>query len=314
MKPQRARDIAEVDLSKLFDISKQWYVFNKYDGIRCQVKDEYVTGKSLLVHPNYSVKATYGKPEYNGFEFELIVTKDGKYDPTSCCRETASFVNSFYETSEHQTILFDNNKLHSLPFQKRFEVIQEFCSTSSVFKVPEFKVVKNLEELLEFENRMLVQDMEGVIIRNPSLPYRPGESSALGELLRLKRYIHEEAIVLEVFVAKKNNNEAKINALGLQERSSHKANLTDKEEVIGFVCETIKDIHDPWSGRLLFPKGTVTKVSGTTIKLVDRLRLYHIRDQLIGKLIRFKSFPKGTKDQPRFPTFDSFVATSDTPL
>ena len=115
-------------------------------------------------------------------------------------------------------------------------------------------------------------------------------------------------------MAKKNNNEAKINALGLQERSSHKANLVDKEEIIGFVCRTIKDIHDPWSGRLLFPKGTVTKISATTIKQEERCKLYPVRDQLIGKLIKFKSFPKGTKDQPRFATFDSFVAQTDNPL
>lgn len=29
---------------------------------------------------------------------------------------------------------------------------------------------------------------------------------------------------------------------------------------------------------------------------------------------KFKSFPKGNKDQQRFATFDSFVAQSDNPL
>lgn len=314
MKPQRARDIAEVDLPKLFEISNQWYVFNKYDGIRCQANAGSVDGKSLLPHPNHFIQATYGKEEYNGFEFEVIVTENGIYDPTSCCRKTTSFLNSFHEVVEHQAILFDNNRLHALAFHSRFQTIQDYCATSGVFKVPEFEIVTSVDKLLEFELKMLKQNMEGIIIRNPSLPYRPGESSPRGELFRLKRYIHEEAEILEVFMAKKNNNEAKINALGLQERSSHKANMEEKEEIIGFVCRTIKDIHDPWSGRLLFPKGTVTKVSATTIKQDERRRLYPIRDQLIGKLIKFKSFPKGTKDQPRFPNFDSFVGDSDKPF
>ena len=202
MKPQRARDIAEVDLPKLFDISKQWYVFNKYDGIRCQVYDCVVAGKSLLAHPNYFIQNTYGREEYHGFEFEVIVTNEGVYDPTSAVG-TQPLYQLFSEVVEHQSILFDNNRLHALPFHIRFLSVQEYCSKSTVFKIPEFEIVKNLDQLLSFENRMLQNNMEGIIIRNPELPYRSGESTPKGELFRLKRYIHEEAEILEVLWLKR---------------------------------------------------------------------------------------------------------------
>lgn len=314
-RPQRARDTTEEELEKLIQQYITLYVMIKYDGVRCNVRDGVVMGKSMLPITNRYIQELYGHPKYNGLEFEIIVVdSDGKYNPVTCCAETVSFTNSEYAVRDHLCVLIDHSFNSELAFDMRFEDLERFARYHDNFILPEIEVVNEVSEILAFESKALAKDHEGIIVRNPFLKYKEGVSSKEGELLRLKRYISEEAIIVEVGVAYTNNNDVEINALGYAERSSMLAGKVAKEEVGKFFCKLVKDVYDPWSRRLLFKAGSFCIVAPGNMTKEEKIELYKIKDQLKGRMISFKSFPKGTKDKPRFATFQHFVPDFDQPL
>lgn len=314
-KPQRARDTTESELIKLIEKYKQLIIMTKYDGVRCLVENGIVKGKTLLPIPNKHIQYLYGKEKFEGKEFEIIVTdSNGNYDPVTCCRETVSFTNTEYLDREHRCVLIDNFHLAEFPFEDRFISLARFSNEQPDFITPEYIIATTIEEILHYEDSILKQDHEAIIIRNPELTYKEGVSSAEGELLRLKRYISEEAIILEALPAFANNNVAKENLLGNMERSSHIDGKVAKEEIGKFFCQLVKDIHDPWSGRLIAKKGSSCVIATGNMTKEDKIRLYQDRESLKGMMIKFKSFPKGTKDKPRFATFQYFVPKFDSPI
>lgn len=314
-KPERARDTTEEELISLLLKYKELIIMTKYDGVRCLVENEVVKGKTLLPIPNKYIQSLYGKEEYEGKEFELIVTTStGYYDPVTCCRETISFTNSDYLEIDHRCVLIDNFKLAEFPFEDRLLNLELFSYNNSNFILPEYITVTTIEEILHYEETILKWDHEAIIIRNPELTYKEGTSSKEGELLRLKRYISEEAVIADVMPAFANYNEPKENLLGNMERSSHINGKVAKEEIGKFFCILVKDIQDPWSGRLIARKGSSCVVATGNMTKEEKINLYKIKDQLKGRMIKFKSFPKGTKDKPRFATFQYFVPTFDSPI
>lgn len=312
-RPQRARDTTEEELEKLLKRYLTLYLMIKYDGVRAIVRGGVVYGKSMLPITNQYIQQRYGKAEYEGKEFEIIVTTDGVYNPVTCCAETVSFTNSDYQEREHICVLLDDHNLGETNFDLRYSHLEDFANKTLGFIVPECEVVNSLDEIWEFENKHLTKDHEGIIIRNPFLPYKEGASSKEGELLRLKRYIAEEAIIVEVGAAFANVNTAEINALGYTERSSKAEGKVQKQEIGTLICRTVKDIHDPWSGRLIVKKDSLCIVAPGAMTKDEKIALYQDKDNLRGKMISFKSFPKGTKNKPRFATFQHFVPVFDQP-
>lgn len=312
-RPQRARDTTEEELIALLEKNLMLMVFIKYDGVRCNVIDNVVMGKSMLPITNQYIQNLYGRPEFEGMEFEIIVTQDGQYNPVTCCSETVSFTNSKYMEREHKCVLFDDNSIGRMKYIQRFSEMEWFVTQHPTFMLPEYINAFTTQAIWDFEDKVLAQDHEAIIIRNPYLRYAQGVSSKEGELLRLKRYISEEAVILDVQPAYKNGNEAKTNALGYTERSSKSAGKIAKEEIGSLLCKTVKDIYDPWSRRLLFPVGTLCVVTPGNMTKDEKIALFKEKEDLKGKMIAFKSFPKGTKDKPRFPMFQHFVPVFDQP-
>lgn len=312
-RPQRARDTTEEELERLIQKYITLYIMIKYDGVRCIVRNGVVYGKSMLPITNAVIQQYYGRPEFNGLEFEIIVVdRDGYYNPTTCCAETVSFTNSDEMYRHHRCVLLDHSNSETM-FEQRFEDMEHFIRMHENFMLPELEVVHEVNEIWAFENKALTKDHEAIIIRNPFLPYKQGASSKEGELLRLKRYISEEAIIVDVAMAYTNNNVAEVNALGYTERSTKAEGRVAKEEIGTLVCKTVKDIYDPWSRRLLFKKDSYCIIAPGTMTKDDKINLYKTREELIGKMIAFKSFPKGTKNKPRFATFQHFVPVFDQP-
>lgn len=312
-RPQRARDTTEEEIQELLIKYITLYVMIKYDGVRCIVYNGVVYGKSMLPITNRYIQELYGHVKYDGLEFEIIVTKDDRYDPVTCCAETVSFTNSDYVVREHKCVLLDDRSYGRMMFDQRFEELEWCLRENSNFMLPDLEVVNEIDEIWKFENIALTQDHEAIIIRNPFLPYLDGISTKEGELLRLKRYIAEEAVIVEVSPAYTNNNVAQINALGYTERSSHAAGKVAKEEVGTLLCRTVKDIYDPWSRRLLFKAGSLCTIAPGSMTKDEKIALYQTKEELVGKMINFKSFPKGTKNKPRFATFQYFVPVFDQP-
>jgi hypothetical protein len=119
--------------------------------------------------------------------------------------------------------------------------------------------VNSMEELLKVDAINLAAGLEGTIIRDASLPGKPGRSSKqVMHLWRIKRFIDFEVRITKVFPAMENRNPAKVNELGRTERSSHKANKVPKDMAGTMQGVVLKDVvHE---GKLLFKRGMVIDV------------------------------------------------------
>lgn len=129
--------------------------------------------------------------------------------------------------------------------------------------------------------------------------YKEGRSTVIeGGFLRIKDFAIEEAVVTGVVGGESNNNEKTINELGRGTRSSHKASKVPNGLVGALICRDVKT-------------GNVFKVAAGKMDH-DTRKLYFDRPELIlQQTIKYKHFPKGVKDKPRFPTFECIRIPSD---
>lgn len=261
----------------------------KLDGIRCLIIDGVACGRSLKPLPNKHVQKLFGRAELNGLDGELIVG-----DP--CAKDvfqaTSSGVMSIEGEPEVSFWVFDDFS-ESGGFQRRLHTAQrrikkvKFCED-----VPHHEVLK-ADDLNEWEQDYLELGYEGVMLRHPDGPYKHGRSTAKeGYLLKVKRFEDSEAKIIGFSELMHNANEAKRNELGHLERSSHKAGKVGKQ-MLGAL--TVKDL-----------KTNVEFDIGTGFTEDQRKLLWAAGDNLLGKVVKYKSQPTGVKEKPRFPVFLGF--------
>ncbi|HEY7824404.1 MAG TPA: hypothetical protein VIG24_16295 [Acidimicrobiia bacterium] len=296
MKPMLASD-AKLDKVQFPVIAQP-----KIDGVRGLVIDGRLVGRSLKQHRNPYVTEKYSHAIFDGLDGELI----SGTDPTASdlCRRTTGDVSRMTGEPEVTFYVFDliDDYTDGLPYNVRMSYLQhrldDFESHWNVQMVPS-KLICTLEELEALDLEHLEQGYEGTIIRNKQGLHKQGRSTVKeGGLLRIKRFVEEEARVLSLKEGNHNGNEAKKNELGRTERSSHKENMVPNGLVGGLVCHCLKT-------------GTEILVSPGRMTHDDRKHYWENPGQIIGTVIKYKHFEIGRKDKPRFPTFQSFRAASD---
>lgn len=310
IKPMLACD---ADLSKVrFPV----YAQPKIDGVRAMNLDGGLTGRSLKPHGNKILTQLFSKPDFLGFDGEMAY---GNATSPSLCRDTSSALSTIGGTESNITWwIFDyiTKDTIDLLYWKRMQLFwdyyRNFLETSGISRIAVIpcRTINNMAELEQYEEDQLDKGYEGIILRDPDGKYKQGRSTAKeGGLLRVKRFIEEEAVVDEIVEGNKNNNEATVNELGHTARSSHKDNLEPNGMVGMMICHTIKDIE--YRGKILFKKGQRVDVSAGCMAHFDRKRFFEHKHLLLGKTVKFKTFPIGVKDKPRMPTFQSVKISSD---
>jgi len=93
-----------------------------------------------------------------------------------------------------------------------------------------------------------------------------------------------------------NENEAKLDALGRTERSTHKANLKGKGRL----------------GSLAVAYGGVSFDLGSGFNAEQRAALWASRDDLVGKRVSFKFQELHASGIPRFPIFKGIRSPLDS--
>lgn len=258
----------------------------KLDGVRAIIRDGVVMSRSLKPIPNENVQALLGHlPE--GLDGELIV-----YDPTApdAYRRTVSVVMS--ETKPSDDVLFHVfDHVSELPFYERHLKADGLTVGQSAVVIVPHTLITNLDGLLDYEADVVGQGYEGVMLRDTNGPYKFGRSTRNeGYLLKLKRFADSEAEVIGVVELMHNGNEAKTNALGRTERSTHKAGKTGLN-MLGAL--QVRDV-----------KTGVEFEIGTGFTAAERAGLWALgTGGVIGRLAKYKYFPGGSKDKPRFPVF-----------
>jgi DNA ligase-1 len=177
---------------------------------------------------------------------------------------------------------------------------------ASQWKVLWSSVLYTVAEVERYEAKALAQGYEGLILRDPDGLYKFGRSTMREQgMMKLKRFVDEEAEVLGVYEEMRNDNVAKKNELGRTARSSHQENLVGKGTAGGF---------------LLLLRGTTFKC-GTGLTDAEAARWWALRDprplemkletetltyyvlRKPGAWVKFKHFPVGAKDKPRHPVY-----------
>lgn len=271
----------------------------KLDGVRALIIDGVVMSRSLKPIPNQWVQKTFGNLP-NGTDGELIFG-----DPTmpDAYRKTVSAVMSEDgEPTEVKFHVFDNFTL-SVGFRLRYKnTFDELAmlqpkNTDMVLHT----MIADAGDLEDYEEAKLKLGYEGVMVRSIDGPYKEGRSTAKeGYLLKVKRFEDAEAEIVGVYEWMHNENEAKKNALGHTERSTHQENLVGMNVLGGLY---VKGLEAPYKG-VEFSIGT--GFQGAADKDGERSKLWKIRNKLSGKIVKFKYFASGSKERPRFPVFLGF--------
>ena len=290
VKPMLAKD---ADLPKVkYPVAVQ----PKLDGVRAIVQDGVVYSRSLKRIPNAEVQAVLGSTgEYDGLDGELIVG-----DPTAddCYRQTSSFVMSESKTGADWTFyVFDSVDMGQVPYSERRTRLLNIASTfnpdDSVVLVPEVHA-SNEGELERMEATLIDQGHEGVILRTLNGVYKHGRSGKTGPLLKVKRFVDFECVVLDSYEEQHNGNVGFTNELGRTARSTAKAGKVGKGTLGGLIVSPLDDsVSNP----------SVTFRVGTGFDAATRAALWAERDTLPGRTAKIKSFPVGVKDKPRHPVW-----------
>lgn len=313
MKPMLASD------ANLEKIKFPCMIQPKIDGVRAMYLEDKLTGRSLKQHKNRFINHFFSDPMFKGLDGEMIV---GNYPMhPDLCRNTSSALGSYEGTPFTTWHIFDyiTEETISLPYYKRLQMAEKVISTikekysllGSHLEVLPFIIVDSIEKLNEWEETWLMQGYEGLIIRDPHGSYKQGRSTAKeGGLLRVKRFMDAEAIVVSITEGEENLNVKQVNELGKSFRSSHQENKIGNGMVGNLICRLKNDIFDS-NDNLIFSKDYEIVVSPGNMNHDDRIYYYGNQQELIGKTIKFKFFPKGIKDKPRFATYQSIRNEED---
>jgi DNA ligase-1 len=264
----------------------------KLDGIRATVVNGKLLSRTLKPIPNAAIRAALERPEFEGFDGELIV---GSPQADDCYRRTCSFVMAEDKTDEPWCFhVFDLWGGDPWTFTYRYEALQlrmGWVEGGEVSLVPTV-IVADQDALEALEESIVDSGFEGAILRDPNGLYKCGRSGKTGPLLKLKRYIDFEAEVVGVYEEMHNGNEATTNELGRTQRSSHKENKTGKGTLGGLV---LRALNGPCEG--------IEFRCGTGFDANLRKTLWDCQAALPGSVAKVKSFPVGVKDKPRHPVW-----------
>lgn len=309
MKPLLAEDYVESKL--VFPLGAQ----PKIDGVRGLTTEGHLTGRSLKKHKNKYTTAFYSIPEYAHLDGELAANDERHPD---LCRITSSALSTIKGEPFTLWHVFDclRKEVIKGPYVERYAYLTNLITHEQSkgnclhAKVVPMQICENLEQLLYWDNLWLSMRYEGTIIRGLDAAHKEGRSTVLqGQLLRIKRFIEAEAVVIAIEEGNANENEAQTNELGNTFRSSHQENKVPNGMVGNLQCAVLKDVmHD---GQLLLLKGQIITVSPGNMDHNMRRHYFLNQKELLQHVVKFKFFPKGQKDKPRFPTYVSHRSVAD---
>lgn len=270
----------------------------KLDGVRCIIRNGVAMSRSLKAIPNKHVQNLFGKEEYEGLDGELIV---GEPTDPHCYNKTVSGVMSQQGQPDVAFWVFD--RVPAITDQQFHERLNDVVDIESEYSNGEVKflihdLIENKEALKDYEEKIVSEGYEGVMLRSIDGPYKLGRSTLKqGYLLKIKRFEDTEAVVTGYEELMHNDNEAKANALGHTERSTSKDGKRPAGALGALWLKSNK-----WDEEFHV---------GTGFTQVDREKLWQDIDKLIGQTVKFKYQPSGELNKPRFPVFLGFRPEED---
>ena len=273
----------------------------KIDGVRGLNLDGNLVGRSLKAFKNKALTAKFSQPMYRGLDGELAF---GNETSSSLCRDTTGITGTIAGPADGFTWhVFDyvTEETVGLPYRERYELLRKKVEElgEDFIKLVPYVRLNTADEVETYDEKNLADGYEGTILRNPNSLYkegRPGKKEQ--QLMRIKRFSDSEALVLAVVEGRTNLNEAVVNELGRSERSSHAENQVPNGLVGSLTCKDLES-------------GMTITVSPGEMDHIERKFYFDNQKEIVGKTITYKSFKKGVKTLPRFPTFKNIRSAED---
>ena len=272
------------------------YISTKFDGIRALVIEGVVYSRSLKPIRNKHVQKLFGKPEYNGFDGELIV---GDIYAKDVFQKTTSGVMSEDGTPDVTFYVFDLWNLPDADYESRQRVLQDLLLQDSTMSCVVYTMIhkcQTVEDLEFFLNHEKNVGGEGLIGRSPNGVYKYGRSTPKEQLsIKFKFFQQEDFEVVGFNERMHNTNEQKRDELGYAERSSAKDGLVPTDTL----------------GSLVLKYNDTTFSCGTGFDDKLRKEIWDNKELYSGKLASIRYMSVGSKDLPRVPSFIGFRHTED---
>lgn len=286
-KPMLAATLEQSDLSK---VCYPVLASPKLDGIRCVIRNGKALTRSLKPVPNKAIRAYLeALPCLEGCDGELMIDDVPFQTVTSMVMSPDK---NPHEGWYYAVFDWHDAMCPSEVFRSRLEDADARAEQANSDHVVflQHVTINSERELADFEENMLAEGFEGVMLRDPEGTYKFGRSTLReGGLMKLKRFCDDEAKVIGVVELTHNENEAFEGELGQTKRSTAKAG-----KVGGDTLGALVVLH-PTFGEFEI---------GTGFTAAQRDELWSLpRPKLMGQLVKFKYFPVGVKDKPRHPVF-----------
>jgi DNA ligase-1 len=266
----------------------------KIDGYRAHVQNGVLSTRSGKPVNNDYIQSMLGRPEFNGLDGELVI---GEMNRPDVFEKTSSGVKRKKGEPDFKWIVFDDYSFPNAPFYTRQTDARQriFCSLASVafahlnekvFHLPHVHL-DDLKDMDVYEKNKIEMGFEGIMLRDPNGIYKFGRSTVReGGLLKVKRFVHDEATIIGYEELMHNGNEAFLDELGRTKRSSAAAGLYCSGMIGAYIVKSPK-YEKPF------------KISCGSMDHKTRKEKWEEREKSLGELARFAHFPHGQKDVPR---------------
>lgn len=310
LKPQLAEDAI------LDKVTYPVFCQPKIDGVRAMNLTGTLVGRSLDPFKGFGITEYFSKPEFVGLDGEMVLG-DEPNSTERLCSLTTGAMGRFKGVSEMPDLhwfVFDYITLETvnLDYRTRYTLLENRVAALShprIHLVPRVHV--GTRELL---NHLIADDsargFEGTIIRNPNSSYKPGRSTAEGQLWRVKPWGDFEILVTGITEGQKNENAAKTNTLGRTERSSAQAGMVPNGQVGSIQGTLVADVKDHL-GNTMFAAGLEITAGSGEMSVKEATHFFENPDEIVGHFVKVKHMTFGYKDLPRFPTFVSIRMRED---
>jgi DNA ligase 1 len=254
---------------------------------------------SLKPISNWWVQRQLDSPELVGCDGELIASD--RFNETSSAFASHGGEPSF---AFHIFDLFDRS---NDPFESRLLALKNKALPWAIDSVefrkhPHFQIM-SAAHLTEYLEEQLPAGAEGAVTRDPRGLYKFGRATEKQQwLLKVKPFVDAEAIVIGTEELLHNLNDPEVSQLGLQRRSHHQAGKVPSGKLGALICRKL--VKPAESGT---EHGGEFKI-GTGFDDAQRHLLWAQRDELFGRIVKYKSMQRGVLEAPRHPVFLGFRA------
>ncbi len=268
----------------------------KLDGWRLVSRDGVALTNTLKPFRNRHVQALFGRPDLHGLDGEVIV---GAPTGGDVINRTTQGVSPVEGEPDVTFWVFDDFSVDG-PFHQRFEAM---CKRVIALNLPYIKPVLHLiapdhEAVAMFERQHLDLGYEGVMLRCPNGPYKYGKATVKeGWLLKLKRFVDDEALIIGVKEEMENTNEKVRDARGISKRGSAKNGKVPKGTLGAVICRLADGTEFPAAG-------------GSDARCEE---LWAMRDELPGKIAKVRYFGRTADGALRHPQFVDLRNDIDNP-